>query len=585
MILPRLRITRQYNDVQDTFFGYNNNLKTRESEWADMNNVSPRSFPMFAPRTPRSTVKTLTSANGLIARDAIVYVDGATIYVNDLAVTGLVLSTEPKTLVSMGAYIIIMPDKKYVNTADFSDYGSIESSMSYTGDITIVPARVDGSYFFVSVIGVDPPVAPANNDYWIDTSMEQHTLKQYSAMSDTWTVVPSTYVKIEIPGIGAYFSDNDGVNIAGIEFSGTDPDLVKQIPLLNGSKIIYAKGDDYIIVAGLLSAVQTLTGITVTVKRVMPSMDYLTESENRLWGCKYGVVDGKTVNEIYACALGDFKNWSKYMGISTDSYAANVGSDGEFTGAITHLGYPLFFKENFMHKIYGNFPSNYRIETIACRGVQKGSHKSLALVNELLFYKGRTEVLVYDGSLPIGVSSALGGVQYSDAVGGAFKDRYYISMNDGFEYTMFFYDTQKRLWFKEDNTQVKEFAQLDDDLYYITGNKLMAEFGTVGTKEGAVSFYATTGIIGYTSKDRKYVNRINIRAKMASASSMVVFFRYDSTGEWVKAGEMSGDGVTKTVMMPIKPKRCDHFEIKLSGSGDVQIFSIAKILEIGGDGA
>ena len=273
------------------------------------------------------------------------------------------------------------------------------------------------------------------------------------------------------------------------------------------------------------------------------------------------------------------------MGISTDSYAASVGTDGKFTGAITYLGYPLFFKENCMHKLYGNMPSNYRIDTIECRGVQQGSHKSLAVVNEQLFYKGRTEVLVYDGSLPVGVSEALGGEQYTDAVAGMFKDRYYISMKTNNAYAMFFYDTQKRLWFKEDATKVLDFAQMDDDLYFITGTTLMTEFGTKGTKEGAVPFFASSGIIGYMSKDRKYVSRLNIRAKVTNDSSLTIAFKYDSMGDFEEVGKVSGDGFTKTVMIPLKPKRCDHFEIKLSGKGDVQIFSIAKVMEIGGDGA
>ena len=29
-------------------------------------------------------------------------------------------------------------------------------------------------------------------------------------------------------------------------------------------------------------------------------MDYVVQSGNRLWGCKYGMADGRAVNEIYA---------------------------------------------------------------------------------------------------------------------------------------------------------------------------------------------------------------------------------------------------------------------------------------------
>lgn len=592
MDFPYLKPGRVYEEMQDAFLGYNHNLRIGENEWYDMTNVSPRSFPMFAPREPRGVVKTLTAPQGLIARDALVYVDGASLYINHIAVTGLVLTTTagtiPKQLISMGAYIIIMPDKSYVNTADLSDYGSIESSFSFTGDVVFTPARVDGTELPMESIPVasTPPADPANASYWIDTSdILGDVLRQYSAMSDTWTEIPSTYTKIALTGIGSYFEIYDGVEIAGCAYSGADVSLTAQIPLLNGSHVLYAVSTNYIIVTGILTKVHTQTAATVTVKRLMPAMDYITESENRLWGCKYGFVNSETINEIYACAQGDFKNWNKFLGISTDSYAASVGTDGKFTGAITHLGYPLFFKENCLHKVYGSMPSNYRIDTNVCRGVQEGSARSLVIVGELLFYKGRTEVLVYDGSLPVGVSEALGADTYRTAVGGAYKDRYYVSMTDGTAYSLFFFDTANRLWYREDATQVMAFAQLDDDLYFVDAvtKKLMAEFGKTGTAEAAVAFSATSGIIGYQYKDHKYVSRLNIRAKLTATATLTVYFRYDSAGEWLLAGTVAGTGITRTVMLPLRPRRCDHFEMKLTGTGDARIFSISRILELGAD--
>lgn len=35
------------------------------------------------------------------------------------------------------------------------------------------------------------------------------------------------------------------------------------------------------------------------------------------------------------------ENWNCFEGIATDSYAASVGSDGDFTGCIGHMGYRL----------------------------------------------------------------------------------------------------------------------------------------------------------------------------------------------------------------------------------------------------
>ena len=590
---PYLQPTRQSNEIQNVFLGLDKNLRSDTRGWYDMENISPRDFPVFAPRKPRGAVKTLTAPAGIAARDALVYVDGTALYINGTVVTGLTLSTAvgfvPKQLVSMGAYIIIMPDRKYVNTADLTDYGSIDSTFTFSGDVLLTPSRVDGTTLTLGaqIVSVVPPAEPANGDYWVDSSGDIHVLRQYSAMSDAWAEIPSAYTRIDMAGIGDYFQQYDGVTLSGLTFAGTDPAMAQQIGALNANHIIYTIGADSIVVTGLLNEAHTLVDVTVVVKREMPAVDFLTESENRLWGCKYGIVDGKNVNEIYACEQGNFRNWSRYMGIATDSYAASVGSDGKFTGAVTHLGYPIFFKETCLIKVYGSQPSNYRIETTNCRGVQEGSHLSLAIVNEMLYYKGRTDVLAYDGSLPVGVGDALGSETYRKAVAGVYKERYYINMQGAdTKWNLFLYDTQRRLWYREDDAQVMGFAQVDDELYYIdtATRKLVSVYGSTGTSEGAVTWSATTGIIGYDQKDHKYLSRFNLRVKMDASATFRVYLRYDSAGEWEKVGDMRGTGITRTFMLPVRPRRCDHLEMKLSGTGDVRIFSIARILEVGSDG-
>jgi hypothetical protein len=307
------------------------------------------------------------------------------------------------------------------------------------------------------------PENPKSMGYWLDTSSKPHALKQYSTTSAMWVTVATTYIKISCTDAGIFdsFAVNDGVTIKGIEDTA-----LKDIN--EKTTVIWAKGDNYIVVTGIIDEVITQE-TPITIERRMPNMDFIIESENRLWGCRYGTaVNGEVVNEIYASKLGDFKNWNCFAGISTDSYVASVGTDGQFTGAITHLGYPLFFKENCVHKVYGNYPANYQIQTTTCRGVQKGCSKSLAIVNEVLYYKSRSAVCAYDGSLPIEVSSALGDVAYHNAVAGSLGNKYYISMDDAsYVSHLFVYDIVRGMWHREDNTRVNAFCACRGDLYYI----------------------------------------------------------------------------------------------------------------------
>ena len=315
-------------------------------------------------------------------------------------------------------------------------------------------------------------------------------------------------------------------------------------------------------------------------------MDFIIESKNRLWGCRYGVsLNGEVVNEIYASKLGDFKNWNVFSGISTDSYAVTVGTDGQFTGAITHMGYPLFFKETCMHKVYGDYPANIRVQDTACRGVQRGCSRSLAIVNEVLYYKSRSAVCAYDGSLPVEMSAALGEEVYGNAVAGALGNKYYISMQDQNEvYHLFVYDTMKGMWHREDNTHALAFCTCRGELYFTTADspKIMTVTGSGTPAETTVAWRAETGFIGTDSPDKKYISRLDVRMSLDLESTVMFFIQYDSLGGWEPIYTMTG-ATLRSFSVPIRPKRCDHLRLRIEGVGNAKIFSICKSIEQGSD--
>ena len=574
-ILSELNTSREMINV---FQGYNHNLRIGDGEFYEMTNLTSDDYPILSPRPARGVYATPSIPQGMIAKDALCYVDGGNFIINEHRVPmGLTADNKPKTLISMGAYVIIMPDKRYINTADLTDYGPIEASVTTTGTVTFSLCTVDGAEYENITTQATEPTNPQNMDLWLDTSSTPNALKQYSSTTAMWTSIATTYVKITATGIGVPFDEGDGVTIYGIE----SEDLAD----LNNTMIVQAKGDNYIVVTGIIDQVTTQQA-AVTVTRQMPNMDFIIESENRLWGCRYGTaINGQVVNEIYACKLGDFKNWNCFMGISTDSYAATVGTDGQFTGAITHLGYPIFFKENCMHKVYGNYPANYQIQTTACRGVQKGCERSLAIVNETLYYKARSGVCAYDGSLPVEISAALGDISYSNAVAGALGNKYYTSMldTDG-NYHLFVYDTLKRMWHREDDTQAVDFCNCRGDLYYIdyADNQIKTIKGT-GVKETTpIKWGAVTGVIGTDSPDKKYIAKMDVRMKLAVGARVTFYVEYDSSGEWEHLFTMTGKSL-QSFAVPIRPRRCDHLRIKIVGYGEAKIYSVCKTLEWGSD--
>lgn len=577
MKYPKLREIPTTRERVDVFRGYNHNLRIAEGEFYDMTNMSPDDYPVLSPRRQRGVYATPGMPQGMISKKDLWYVDGGNlIVIEDGKKTtidmGLTVDATPKVLISMGAYIIIMPDKKYINTSNYEDKGMIEASVTTSAATTIQISKLDGAAYDNVLVQSDEPTSAENGDMWIDTSSVPHTLKQYSAAADEWSAVATSYVKISSLGIGNLFAEGDGVRISGIT-TATD---------LNTNTIIHSRGANYIVVTGIIDEV-TSQETPITVERKMPDMDFVIESGNRLWGCRYGESNGAMVNEIYSSKLGDFKNWECYAGISSDSWRATVGSDGAFTGAVSFLGSPIFFKENCMHKVYGDFPSTFRIQSTTCRGVQKGCERSIATVNETLFYKSRGAVCGYDGSLPQEISADLGDEAYSEAVGGGLSNKYYVSMKDSNgDYHLFVYDVSKGFWHREDDTQAIQFCEHRGDLFYIdhADDQIKSVKGTGLRYDEQVRWEAVTGILGTDTPGKKYISKIEMRMSLAHGSRVLIFVEYDSCGEWELVSTLVGDNLS-TFTIPIRPRRSDHLRLKMSGYGEAKVFSMFKTIEEG----
>ena len=611
--LPQQMQGNRQTRMTSTFRGYNHKEIISDGEMYDMRNLSGDQYPVLAPRKKRAWTSfavgglsdTLTGING---RDQLTFVLGTKVYWNFTEVTGLTVSAAanmcPKKIVNFGAYVCIYPDKVYFNTVNLEDYGSIDRLFSISGQsVSLTMCRGDGTDYDMSQITVSAtaPSSPANGKLWIDQSGDNDVLRQWTSSTEEWVEVASTFVKISATNIGTGLEVYDAITVSGLEAPSTETARVKaQVSALNGSKIVYYGGTGYIVVVGLICKTISAckSGTTVRADRKVPDLDYIVESNNRLWGCKYGMVNGQVVNEIHASALGSFRNWERYLGNSQDSYTASVGTDGPFTGAVTQKGYPVFFKENCIHQVFGTTPSSFQIETTVCRGIQSGSWRSAVVVNEQVYYKSRTDVLMFDGSMPESVSDQLGDILYSDARAGALGDKYYISMKDlNGNWTLFTYDTKNRVWYKEDSFRALGFGKVQDELFAIceTDNLLWSMTGSVGTIEDDFDWCAVFGIQGmeYVAGQNgmvrddtaasRYLSRFDIRMYEEESTHMLLEIEYDDRGEWEKKGELKRNA-RRNFVLPVIPRRCDHLRFRVRGHGPMRIYSISRILEVGADG-
>lgn len=589
MLFPRLQEVARYRDMTTSFGGYNHQLSCQDGQFYDMKNMTSQYYPILSPRQNRGKVRQFDTPQGILDKEELMWIDDKKFYVNgeekELSVE--LTDESPKTLAKMGAYVVIMPDRVWYN-ADNGESGYMEQWWMYGGsEITFTLCAANGSAIQYKDAAYYETNTAKDGDYMMSIKNGKPSLKVYASSTKTWLTVATTYIQITRDGIGKGFEKGDGVTLTlskkvdGLEYVFVNEEENGNV---STNTVIVDKTDNAITIAGIISKEVKTTNEQLTIQRKVPELAFITECNNRLWGCS------KDGHEIYCCKLGDVKNWNCFAGISTDSWAATIGSDGKFTGATTYLGYPIFFKEDSLIKVAVSANGGHQIKETKCRGVQKGSERSLAILNETLYYKSVNGVCAYNGSLPVGISDALGEVRYKNAVAGALDNLYYISMQkDNGQYEMFVYDTNSGIWSKEDNTVVEYFCNHGNDLYYIDDNDTMKSIrGTLlydvpeKAREDKFDWFVESGTIGYSSPDNKYVARINLRITLEVGTNVDFWLQYDSSGEWEHKFNMSGKG-TKTFTVPIIPKRCDHFKYKISGKGGCKIHSIAKTLEEGSD--
>lgn len=312
--------------------------------------------------------------------------------------------------------------------------------------------------------------------------------------------------------------------------------------------------------------------VEITLVRKVPDLDFICSNENRLWGCR-----GDT---IYASKLGDAENWNVFDGISTDSYAVDVGSAGDFTACASFLGYPVFFKEEAVYKVYGSKPANFQVMGSATLGVERGSHKSLAIAGEILFYLSRAGVMAYSGGIPQNIHRAFGLDRYHNAVGGSDGVKYYVSLERDGAHELFVYDTRYSVWHREDDAEAVGFAW-DNDLCMLTAGGDIVKIGNVRDSEGTwheSGFDSMLEFADFVEGDpnRKGTAKIQLRGEIDSGCTLTVEMQFDSDGVWREVKKLFATD-KRSWYLPIIPRRSDHFRVRIRGSGGGwRLFSLVR---------
>ena len=585
--------------------GVNYGTRYNDGELEESRGLSSARYPCLSQRRGRKKAAGYTSPTALYAKGKLCVVDG-TDFLYDGRVVGQVTAGE-KHITSINTKVVVFPDKVYYDTENETFQALDASYPGYAGDMTFTAGTLtvpEQSCFdqtaqedtVTSGVAADEPItvyAGAGIDkttgaltmrggteataaelekgdliqYGLDAATQYMVVSSSEKQADGTCRITGTVhqaAKHEYPVFDGVFKAGDAIEISGCT----------SLPGNNGSHIVRGVSgrtmtfDRDIFTAGT-------EGGTVLLERKVPDLACVCECDNRIWGA-----EGST---IYASALGDPTNFYVYDGLATDSFSVAVGTDGDFTACCAYSSTVLFWKENCLHKILGNYPAQYTLYTYTVPGVQAGSEKSLAVINETLFYKGRSGVYAYAGGAPELISENFGIRRFSHAAAGTDGERYYVSMRtEEGTWELYVFDTLPGIWLREDETHAVDFAYLDGALCYLdAGNNSLMMTGQDHSEEGRVEWSATLCRMDETAHGRKGYSRLLLRLEL-------------DTGAWLRV-ETSADGApfkpvytthnqrARTLQIPILPTRCDSFRIRMTGRGGCVIRSLVREFSVGSE--
>ena len=575
------------------FRGLNRRSYIEDGEMPDMKNLSADDYPLLSPRKSRYRVQlnsSIVKPLQIIARygrlamlatdsseNVSFWYDG----VKRTSVTGLSTSTR---MVAINTKVCFFPEKKYIEIIPNGTGYTIGNTGSLEEEQTVSAATftLTSEYgkFAVSAghsLKYDDAISFSASVSYTDTNNA----------SKTQTVSTSCIIEA--------VENTNTICIAADVFGITDADTSKPMT------------------------------ITATLKRTMGNiqLDHVIEWNNRLWGAS------NNDNTIYACKLGDPTNWQYFQGTSLDSYYATQGTDGVWTGVAAYSGHIIFFKPNGMCRIYGTAPSNYQVTNTKCYGVEDGSSLSVVTINDVVYYKSLVGIMAYTGGTPVCISDKLT-TEFANVVAGSEGSKYYATIQkkvneNAFELVVF--DIEKGVWLREDELKIRSCCAINNRLYVSTyeGTSLVCSDtlycdpylveksinsqGAVYIMNPAereddwadliawnynddthlyepeyetIKWRAVFGPFHEYLETKKIYSKLALRLKANAESSASIYISIDD-GDWELVKEYP-EVSTSGERIPIIPRRCDRYSIKVEGEGGCELVSLTRHVRRGSYG-
>jgi hypothetical protein len=608
--LPSMRYEdRIKKTAQVAFGGLRHSLSCSDGELYDMKNLTCKEYPILQPREKRWIADAGVKDGRYEQTKQVIYADNGNMW--DVVLwtdwrggyelrsrkwkISVNLGREKKDwkFIRFGDRVLLLPGKWLIKTAlEIDGYAPTNTELP-----TLTEADA-GKLYLTS--GKAPSIYPVYR--WTGTKWQyqeelieplEYEIRVTGVKLTDGTIygekaTANTLTFTGISSMDGYPAVGDGVEITGLtEAPGNDKTAIireLQISTSGNGKLVFSDNCFKMPLGPDGNPVKevTISG-TVTLKRTMPDLDGIFEHDNRLWGWK-----GKT---IYASKLGDPKNWNVFEGLSTDAWALETQRKGEITGGVSFGGYPTFFREDSMIRIYGATANAFQTSEIAMPGVKKGEQNSIAAAGGMLLYLSRDGMMIYADEYPRAQDSVFGNGEIKDALACSDGVRYYARLTVDGEKAIYRYDSKHGLWMKEDDPGVIGMTYDQGTIYALLEHSIVPEQyenraiidligngkieGIAPTEEaGSVESFAEFGDFTAGSLNRKAMSKLQLRMGLETGATVTIKIKYDG-GQWETLWTLT-QGIKRSVQIPILPRRCDYYRIRIEGTGMWRLYAMAR---------
>ncbi len=308
---------------------------------------------------------------------------------------------------------------------------------------------------------------------------------------------------------------------------------------------------------------------TISIERTMPDVERIISYNNRIWG-----IGG---DKVYTSRLGCAYEWNdfsidSYGTLPSSCFSASAGTPGDFTAIYQHGSYVYAFKENYIHKIYGDTPDEYSFSNLQAPGCIKNAD-TVSVCGNYLVYASHDGICILRDGYPKIISKKIG--EINPICAASYSGKYYLLCDKDEERVIYVYDIEHDIWTMETASSATDNI-FSDARTIICSDEGRIEYLSEGNGADAEDSIDWSFSLRFDRNafEKNTSVRAVARIDLAEGASFLVRTLYDdgSEGRVCYADCDSFPKGRATLRLPLK--RDLGFNLYFEGRGDFEMRSI-----------